>query len=147
MKLPRPTRRQVLLGGLATGALAAGGVAFVATAEASAFFRAMMQDALPGTIFSDTAFDTFTVEIQQNRNPDFAVKLRILSAMNRTIGYSGIKAVVGASWKYEVFQRGILTAFMLGSNFFQLNDPSKETIEYNGISPGCANPFAQLVRA
>jgi hypothetical protein len=41
----------------------------------------------------------------------------------------------------EKTERQVLTAYLLGSNFFRVNDPREETITYYGPAVACANPF------
>jgi hypothetical protein len=44
----------------------------------------------------------------------------------------------------ERLERRVLTEYLLGSNFFRVPDPKRETIVYFGSPVACANPFASL---
>ncbi len=46
--------------------------------------------------------------------------------------------------RLEVLERGILSDFLLGSNFFWLKDPVTEVVTYSKGTRVCANPFARL---
>lgn len=138
-----PTRRQVVLGGIVTGGVAAGGGIYAAAADRSEFFKAMISDALPGVTFDPTAFQEFTVEMRKNRNPDFDTKLQLLASLNRVTGYGSIKQALKNSWNYEKFRREMLTSFLIGSNFFQVKDPMAEPIKYLTYPVACTNPFAR----
>lgn len=41
----------------------------------------------------------------------------------------------------EGLERHVLTEFLIGSNFFRVPDPKRETIVYSGRAVACINPF------
>lgn len=42
-----------------------------------------------------------------------------------------------------ITERQVLSDFLLGSNFFRVSDPRRETITYYGRTLACANPFVR----
>jgi hypothetical protein len=44
----------------------------------------------------------------------------------------------------ETIERQVLTEYLLGSNFFRVADPKRETIAYYGPAAACANPFVWM---
>jgi len=44
----------------------------------------------------------------------------------------------------EKFERKLLTAFIVSTNYLQVSDPAVEVIEYRGLNIPCTNPFARF---
>lgn len=144
MKLKKPSRRQLLLGGAAVGALGVVGGGYLASAGPEDFFKAMLNARLPGVQISRESIRAFAEDSLKNRNDDFLPKLKVLSAGARAMGYHNLAAAMKDNEAFEVFDREFLTRFLLGSNFFNVADPTKEEIIFVGVPPACANPFARF---
>lgn len=140
----RLTRRNLLLGGAALGALGLGVAGYAATASAFDFFKAMLRSQLPGVRISDTSIRAFTEDAIIGRESDFAPKLRVLSGMVRTLGFEAVAAIIRNNYAFEKFNRDFLTQFLVGSNFFHLADPRAEEVVYFGRPGACPNPFARF---
>lgn len=144
MKLTTPSRRQLLLGGAAVGALGLAGGGYLLSAGPADFFRAMLDARLPGVKISRESIEAFVEDSLKNRNDDFLPKLKILSAGTRAVGYENLAAAMKDNEAFEVFDREFLTRFLLGSNFFNVADPTKEEVIFVGVPPACGNPFARF---
>lgn len=143
--LLRPSRRQILVGGLGLGAMAAGGV-YAATGEPYDFFNAMLRTELPGVKLSEATIRAYASDALKGRNPDFYVKFEVLLWMQQIIGYTGVVTVLAKSWAFEVFRRDMLTLFLMSTNFFELADPRMRELKYFGPPAACGNPFARFGR-
>ncbi len=57
-----------------------------------------------------------------------------------------IRAGGGAGDKIEEFQRGVLTAFVMGTDYFDLDAPEQDELHYLGPfnTRACASPFARF---
>ena len=44
----------------------------------------------------------------------------------------------------EGLERYVLTEYLIGSNFFRVPDPKRETIVYSGMIVACRNPFTYM---
>ena len=119
--MKRPTRRQLLLGGAAIGALSVGVGGYAALATPEDFFGAMMRAELPGVNIPDSTIKDFVGQALQNRQSDFGPKLKVLAAAARVGGYETLRAAMGDSFSFLKFRRDLLTDFLLGSDFFDVD--------------------------
>lgn len=142
MTMKAPSRRQLLLGGVAIGALATTGAGYLASAGPVDYFRAMLRYRLPDANISEGTIHAFANDALSKRNADFLPKLRVLSAGVRVAGYEGLTSLMQENPAFEQFDREFLTRFLIGSNFFQVPDPARDEIVYAGVLPACGNPFA-----
>ena len=138
------TRRRLLMGGAAAGALALGVGVYAGTATAFDFYKAMLHAQLPGVNIPDAAIHAFADDASVGRNADFAPKLKMLAAGTRMLGFGAVAGAMRNNLGFEKFNREFLTDFLLGSNFFQLTDPKTEAVEYSGLPRACSNPFAEF---
>jgi len=51
---------------------------------------------------------------------------------------------VQAYWAVEMFERKLLTEFILSTNYLKVGNPATDFIEYQGMNISCNNPFAKL---
>lgn len=51
---------------------------------------------------------------------------------------------VKAYWAVEMFERKLLTEFILSTNYLKVGNPAEDLIEYHGLNIPCNNPFAKL---
>lgn len=149
--MKRPTRRQLLLGGAAIGALSAGVGGYAALATPQDFFGAMMRAELPGVNIPDSTIKDFVDQALQNRQSDFGPKLKVLAAAARVGGYEALRAAMGNSFSFLKFRRDLLTDFLLGSDFFDHEDPvahyvghPDNAVKFYLIEGYCRNRFASL---
>jgi hypothetical protein len=129
----RFSRRQIL----AFTALGTG-TAYIGSADASDFFKAMVHHELPGVKVSDATIRAFAEDIPIR----YGAALRVLSMGCRIVGYGAIVAALG-----QHFRRKMLTRFLLTTDFFQLPDPRAAELHYIGKTVACGNPFAQFSRS
>lgn len=138
------TRRHLLMGGAAVGALGLGVGVYGATASPYDFFSGMLRAQLPGVNISDDTIRQFAADSLENRHADFGPKLKVLSAGVRVIGFDAVAAGMASNFAFEKFNREFLTNFLVNSNFFDLADPTTEEVQYFGMGRYCTNPFAQF---
>jgi hypothetical protein len=141
----RLSRRQTLVGGLALATIGTG-TAYVGSANANDFFRAMVHSELPGVKVSDATIRAVAEEAVAGLPPHYRTTLRVLSMGCRMVGYGAVMATVGHSFKFQHFRREMLTRFLLTTDFFQLPDPRAAEVRYVGGTMVCGNPFAQFAR-
>jgi hypothetical protein len=142
----RFSRRQTLVGGLALAAMGTG-TAYVGSADAGDFFKAMVHNELPGVKVSDATIRAFTEDAGRGFPPHYRATIRVLSMGCRMVGYSAIVAALGYSFKFQHFRREMLTRFLFTTDFFQLPDPRAAELQYVGGTIACGNPFAQFARS
>jgi hypothetical protein len=135
------SRRRMLIG-------AGAGVLVCATASWSysernraRWIEQVIRSNLPGITFDEASLTRFVMET-----------LRSLP-MQSTRRRMGIAASSQASWLtrrirsveqgMDLTERQVLTSFLMGSNFFRVSEPTRETIVYYGPAPGCGNPFVR----
>jgi hypothetical protein len=134
------SRRNILIGAAATGATAAGGVTWVATADLRPAGLAFFRRALPGVTIDEksalVAIDEFV--------SDWPMAKRL--ALGAAWNMAGVDTMAAMHPRFEPPARHLLTHFLLGSNFFEVKDPRAQPIVYTGnkIGTPCANPFANL---
>jgi hypothetical protein len=134
------TRRNVLIGAAATGAVAAGGVTWVVTTDVKSSVLAFFKRALPGVTIDEksalVAINEFMADWQTTK------RLVLGTAWNT----AGVDTMAAIHPRFEPPARHMLTHFLLGSNFFLVKDPRAQPIVYAGNRLGtpCANPFANL---
>ena len=51
---------------------------------------------------------------------------------------------VQAHWAVDMFERKLLTEFLLSTNYLKVGNPATDSIEYHGMNIPCNNPFAKL---
>ena len=134
------SRRNVLIGTAAVGAVAVGGVTLVATAEVKSAALAFFKRALPGVTIDEKSA---LVAIEEFVADWPLAKRLVLGAAWNT---AGIDTMAAMTPRFEPPARHLLTHFLLGSNFFLVKDPRAQPIVYLGNRAGtaCANPFANL---
>jgi len=138
----RFSRRQTLVGSLALAALGTG-TAYIGSADANDFFKAMVHNELPGVKVSDATIRAFSEDAARG-SPRHRAAIRVLSMGCRMVGYSGIIAALGHSFRFQHFRRELLTRFLFATDFFQLPDPKAAELHYVGEPIACGNPFAKF---
>jgi hypothetical protein len=142
----RFSRRQILAGGLALAAMGTG-TAYVGSADAYDFFKAMVHYELPGVKVSDVTIRAVSEDAMRVFPAHYRATIRVLSMGCRVVGYSAIVAALGHLFKFQHFRREMLTRLLFTTNFFQLPNPKAAELKYVGGTTVCGNPFAQFARS
>jgi hypothetical protein len=138
------SRRRLLIGAGA-GAVAcagAGGVLWSSSERNRAHWvEHVIRSNLPGVTIDETSLTRFIQETLAS------------SSMQSTRRRLGIAAHSQVPWLarrihaveegVEITERQVLTNFLIGSNFFRVSEPERETIVYYGTIPACSNPFVR----
>lgn len=138
------TRRNMLLGAAAVGAVGVGVGAYGLSGDALTYFTSMFRHYLPGVTISDEGLRNFTREATEGRNEDFGPKLKALAGAVRVFGFSAVSAAMAKNYAFDKFNREFFSLFLMNSNFFQLDDPREGIVEYYGLAAACGNPFAEF---
>lgn len=138
------TRRDLIIGGGATAALAGTGAIRALSGNAETFLAEFIRHALPTELIAPGAAEAFAADYLRDDAYEDPAKVEMLTWTARLIGLGGLDMVMGSLGSYEHFKRRVATAFMLGSTFFQRQSPD-EPVQYVGIDLPCArNPFARF---
>ena len=140
------SRRNLLLGGAAIGVVGLGVGAYGLSASGADFFRAMLKSYLPDANIPEETIRAFAEAAALGREADFAPKLKALSAAVRVVGFEAVSAGFSGDYAFTKFNREFLTAFLLGSNYFDIADPTTEEIVFYAMPRVCINRFAQFQR-
>lgn len=142
--IPRfsPGRRKLLIGGAAA-------VATLGTFGAASWGRfknyraqwieAVVRSSLPGIDLDAISMKAFVdYMLTSNRLQPAVVKATVFA--DRFIPWLPAR-VTKARDGLAGLERLVLTEYLIGSNFFRVADPRRETITYGGPVTACANPF------
>ncbi len=138
----RITRRQLLVGGSATAALASLGGVYVVLGEMVPFLGGFVRHSLPGTRFAEGSTESFASDFLDVTGAG-KDKIEQLMRAGRVVGYDGLDYLFRGNKSYELFKRRIATQFMISSTFFESYD-RQDPVRYLGISAACTNPFARF---
>ena len=132
------TRRKVLLG--AAGAAIAGAVAWVPLRNYRAsWIERVVRDNLPGINLDPDSLQTFVqYMLGHERLQPPLVRATIFA--DRFVPWLPAR-ITKAREGLEGVERHVLTEYLIGSNFFRVPDPMRETIVYGGAVIACINPF------
>jgi len=136
------SRRRFLLGGtaslIAVGLV--GKLSFDSVAGQDAWVEKILRRHFSGVKLDDGSLPLFFRDIRA-KGILGARRHRLAVLMDQTLpGPSSL--VTRVRHAIEVRERLVLSEFLLGSNFFRVQDPTRETITYFGRPPVCGNPFA-----
>lgn len=145
MKQVSSSRRLLLLGGMA--GLATAGIAGTYTLERhparrAAWVEDVVRRHLPGVRLDEESLAAFVQKVLESDLFE-PKKNRLAAFANRTV-----PALAGRvrplRRQLAQLERQVLSEFLLGSNFFRVADPARETIVHSGRFPACDNPFARF---
>ncbi|MBV7266295.1 hypothetical protein [Erythrobacter ani] len=136
------SRRQMLLGGTATAAIAGVGGIRVLTGDMEGFIAGFVRHALPETRFAEGSAEEFARDYLEKTEVERS-KIDQLMRAQRIVGYDGLDMLFGSNLSYDGFKRRVATMFMLGSDFFSSNG-GQDPVRYLGVVDICSNPFARL---
>ena len=132
------SRRKVLFG--AAGAVIAGAVAWIPLRNYRAtWIERVVRDNLPSVQLDPDSLQTFvTYMLGHERLQPPLVRATIFA--DRFVPWLPAH-ISKAREGLEGVERHVLTEYLIGSNFFRVPDPKRETIVYNGAVIACINPF------
>jgi len=139
-----PQRRKLLIAGSAIVVASAGGGLWIGSRldGREAWIESVLRENLPGIKLDPVSLETFIKSFAQHR--EFADgKSNIAVAMDQTVP-AVARNIPKADRRVARMERLVVTEYLLGSNFFRVQDPTQETIVYAGSMPACGNPFAQF---
>lgn len=136
-----PGRRKVLVG--AAGAVTLG--VFSAAAwtpvknHRARWIEQAVRDNLPGIDLDPASLQTFVSHMlgHERMRP---VLVRATVFADRFVPWLPAH-VAKARDGLAGLERHVLTEYLIGSNFFRVSDPRRETITYHGPVLACSNPF------
>lgn len=138
-------RRKLLIAG-AGGALALGifGAASWGTLGnyRASWVERVIRDNLPGVDLDAASLQVFVQDILASERMQKGVVQATVFA-DRFVPWLPA-SITRAREGLEGLQRFVLTEYLIGSNFFHVPDPKRETIVYGGSVAACRNPFAYL---
>lgn len=104
--------------------------------------ESVIRDNLPGIRIDEDSFPTFIKHaVNSDALKPATHRLAVLAEQALPWVTARIPKVHNGLEKLE---RRILTEFLLGSNFFRVPDPKRETIVYYGPAIACSNPFVSF---
>jgi hypothetical protein len=132
------SRRKVLFG--AAGAAVVGAVAWIPLKNYRAtWIEQVVRDNLPGIDLDPDSLQTFVkYMLGHERLQPPLVRATIFA--DRFVPWLPAR-ISKAREGLEGVERHVLTEYLIGSNFFRVPDPKRETIVYNGAVIACINPF------
>lgn len=132
------SRRKVLFG-------AAGAVTLAAAAwwplknYRAGWIEQVVRDNLPGINLDPASLQTFVAYMLDHERLQPAV-VRATIFADRFVPWLPAR-ISKAREGLGGVERHVLTEYLIGSNFFRVPDPKRETIVYNGAVIACRNPF------
>jgi hypothetical protein len=132
------SRRKVLFG--AAGAAVVGAVAWIPLKNYRAtWIEQVVRDNLPGIDLDPDSLQTFVkYMLGHERLQPPLVRATIFA--DRFVPWLPAR-ISKAREGLAGVERHVLTEYLIGSNFFRVPDPKRETIVYNGAVIACINPF------
>jgi hypothetical protein len=132
------SRRKVLFGAAGAVTLAAAAWWPLKNYRAS-WIEQVVRDNLPGINLDPDSLQTFvTYMLDHERLQPALVRATIFA--DRFVPWLPAR-ISKAREGLEGVERHVLTEYLIGSNFFRVPDPKRETIVYNGAVIACRNPF------
>lgn len=138
------SRRQILLSG---GAAAIASAAFGAVALNDQSYVHRTLKRLVGKVnWGDGEFVAFYTAFRNIEPIPSRLKIAPLQGLE-VLGMGRLLSsltALGISEYQQEFERALLTAFVIGTDYHTADDPSRDPIHFVGFIPTCANPFAQF---
>jgi hypothetical protein len=135
-----PGRRKVLLGAVGAATVGVVGAAWKPLKNHRArWIEQVVRDNLPGVELDPDSLQTFVqYMLGHERLQPPLVRATIFA--DRFVPWLPAH-VSKARQGLEGVVRHVLTEYLIGSNFFRVSDPKRETIVYSGAVIACINPF------
>lgn len=137
-----PARRRLLVAG-AGGVVALGAFGAASWGQLShyraSWVERVIRESLPGIDLDAVSLQAFVRDIlASERMQRREVKVTVFA--ERFVPW--LPAHISKARKgLEGLERFVLTEYLIGSNFFRVPNPKRETIVYSGIAVACRNPF------
>lgn len=146
MKIPKFSRRNLLIGGAGlAGFVAIGGVGLFARDIPSLVanvLRLDFPDADIGQEVIDGVAERFMAEEKKIReSAALQLAMRALTGISSIVGYQHLQGLGPVQDRLVVLRRGIVTTFLLTTDYLQLEQPRTSAVSFYGDNP-CGNPFA-----
>ena len=134
------TRRTLLIAGASSCAAVAAGGLWLATRDSPReWIEATLRNLLPNIDLDATSLAAFVTHEQEQ--PEFASRKIALALSLDALAPAMLRIAPEASDKIAELERVVVSDYLLGSNFFRVQDPRGETIYWSGDGV-CGNPFA-----
>jgi hypothetical protein len=143
----RPSRRAIL--GTLTAACAASAVgAYLWTIGADALIGKILNRRLPGVRIDTVSIASLSRDVQATFS-NTLVRRASLKGGALATRIAGIDALANfklTAREFSRLERIVLTYFIFGSNFLDVEDPQLDMITYYRMPETCQNPFAEYDR-
>ena len=139
-----PIRRRLLIAGSGVAVLGVTGAAWIGSRldGRQVWIEAVVREHLRGVQLDAATLTTFAKDFAATRI--FADdKSNLVVKIDQAVPAIAAR-VSKIDRRTERLKRRVVTEYLIGSNFFRVADPRKETIVYSGALPACGNPFAQF---
>lgn len=128
--------------------LAGGG--WVVLRDEKALVRSILEADFQGVALSDDLVSSITREFLSNEpkirgSRVLQMGLRALSGVVGIFGYDTTMKIGPGIDNLTTLRRGIVSHFLLATNYLALDNPRAEKVQYTGML-GCSNPFAEFDR-
>ncbi|MFC4309625.1 hypothetical protein ACFPN2_11090 [Steroidobacter flavus] len=136
-----PGRRKLLIAGGGVAALGIFGAASWGqlTNYRASWIERVVRENLPGIDLDPASLQTFVKDmLASERMQRREVKVTVFA--DRFVPWLPAH-IAKARHGLEGLERYVLTEYLIGSNFFRIPDPKRETIVYSGMIVACRNPF------
>ena len=134
------SRRAILIG---TATLSGGAALGLISVSDVHFLKAMLRRLLGNFQMREDDFADFAADFKV-AFPDYvSVRIRI-AELGRTAPILLKLAPARYGVSVELFERRVLTNFMLTTNFLTIKDSTLESVDYYGQQQACNNPFARF---
>jgi hypothetical protein len=143
----RPSRRAILGTLTAAGAASAVGVYFW-TIGADALIGKILSRRLPGVRIDTVSIASLSRDVQATFS-NTLVRRASLKGGALATRIAGIDALANfklTAREFSRLERIVLTYFIFGSNFLDVEDPQSDMITYYRMPETCQNPFAEYDR-
>lgn len=140
-----PYRRRLLIASVAgTVALGAAGALPLSRSEyaRARWVEEVLRRNLPGVRIDEASLSVFVRDVLAGNH--FRARKRGLSVVAQQYVPWLTMRVPKIRTGLEKLERQVLTEYLLGSNFFRVSEPRRETITYYGPAVACANPFRAM---
>jgi hypothetical protein len=132
------SRRKVLAG--AAGAVIVGAISWIPLKNYRAsWIEQVVRDNLPGIALDPDSLQTYVKYMLGHERLQPAL-VRVTIFADRFVPWLPAH-ISKAREGLEGVERHVLTEYLIGSNFFRVPDPQRETIVYSGAVIACINPF------
>ncbi|WP_153066984.1 hypothetical protein [Steroidobacter cummioxidans] len=140
-----PSRRKLLIAG--AGGTVALGIFGAASWGQLSNYRAtwverVVRENLPGIDLDGASLQTFIKDILASERM-LRKEVKVTVFADRFVPWLPAH-ISKARNGLEGLERYVLTEYLIGSNFFRVPDPKRETIVYSGMMVACRNPFIYM---